>query len=150
MGFKVDAYSDIGTKKNVNQDALLIKQATAMNIGNICMGILCDGMGGLSCGEVASSAFVNRMDSWFKMELPQMLSDQNATEPLYGKETMTQASHLLSRVEGQWKKIVTEMNGKLKAYGNSNGMRLGTTVVAIIIIGDEPVIVKHTSSHLGG
>ncbi|MBR5636703.1 MAG: serine/threonine-protein phosphatase [Pseudobutyrivibrio sp.] len=137
MGFKVDAYSDIGTKKNVNQDALLIKQATAMNIGNICMGILCDGMGGLSCGEVASSAFVNRMDSWFKMELPQMLSDQNATEPLYGKETMTQASHLLSRVEGQWKKIVTEMNEKLKAYGNSNGMRLGTTVVAIIIIGDE-------------
>lgn len=137
MGFKVDAYSDMGTRKNVNQDALLIKQAKATGYGNICLGVLCDGMGGLSCGEVASSAFVNRMDAWFKTELPQILLDKNITEPLDKSVDVSSAGQLLSRVEGQWKRVVTEMNDKLKAYGNNNGIRLGTTVVAIIIVGDE-------------
>ncbi|SDI35664.1 Serine/threonine protein phosphatase PrpC [Pseudobutyrivibrio sp. 49] len=137
MGFKVDAYSDIGTKKSVNQDALLIKQAKAAGYGNICMGVLCDGMGGLSCGEVASSAFVNRMDTWFKTELPQLLLDRNITEPLKGTADISSTGHLLTKVEGQWKKVVTEMNDRLKVYGNENGIRLGTTVVAIIIVGEE-------------
>ena len=137
MGYKVDAYSDKGIKKNVNQDALLIKQAKVKGIGNICMGVLCDGMGGLSCGEVASSAFVNRMDTWFKTEFPNMITDINATEPLLGKGCEDPAAKLLSHVEGHWKKLVLEMNEKLKEYGNSNGIRLGTTVVAIIIIGES-------------
>ena len=137
MGFKVDAYSDIGIKKNVNQDALLIKQAKVRGIGNICMAILCDGMGGLSCGEVASSAFVNRMDSWFKADFPRMITDINATEPLMGNGASDPSAKLLSHVELQWKSIVQEMNEKLIEYGNSNGIRLGTTVVAIIIIGDK-------------
>ena len=137
MSFKVDAYSDKGVKKNVNQDALVIKQAKVNGVGNICMGILCDGMGGLSCGEVASSAFVNRMDSWFRQELPYLFSDPNATEPLNGKQNEHPAALLLSRVEGQWKKLVQEMNDRIKDYGVSKGMRLGTTVVAIIIIGDK-------------
>lgn len=137
MGFKVDAYSDMGTKKKVNQDALLIKQAKAAGYGNICLGVLCDGMGGLSCGEVASSAYVNRMDTWFKTELPQILLDKNITEPLDKLADTSLASQLLTRIEGHWRRVATEMNDKLKAYGNTNGIRLGTTIVAIIIVGDE-------------
>ncbi len=136
MSYKVDAYSDIGTKKNVNQDALLIKQAKAKDIGNICMGVLCDGMGGLSCGEVASSAFVNRMDDWFKTELPSLLMLSDATEKLDTAIDEDFSSKILKRVQGHWSSIVTQMNNKLRDYGAKNGMRLGTTVVAILILGD--------------
>lgn len=142
MGYKVDAYSDIGTRKNVNQDALLIKRAKVKNIGEICMGVLCDGMGGLSCGEVASSAFVDRMDVWFRKELPGLLSGQGATAllsdegPSTGNENID-INLVFSQIEDQWFNIVRDMNERLKAYGNSNGIKLGTTVVAIIFLGDK-------------
>ncbi|WP_028243210.1 PP2C family protein-serine/threonine phosphatase [Pseudobutyrivibrio ruminis] len=136
MGFKVDAYSDKGIKKDVNQDALLVKQASVNGIGNICLGVLCDGMGGLSCGEVASASFVDRMDEWFKTELPELVVDNDRTVPLSGEKYMRNADDLKSKIESSWNKIVTEMNTKLKDYGAEKYIRLGTTVVAIIIIRD--------------
>lgn len=142
MSYKVDAYSDIGTRKNVNQDALLIKRAKVKGIGEICMGVLCDGMGGLSCGEVASSAFVDRMDVWFRKELPGLLAGQGATELLSDDNTSTENDNIdidlaLGQIEVHWGHLVHDMNERLKEYGNSNGIRLGTTVVAIIIMGDK-------------
>ena len=142
MSYKVDAYSDIGTRKNVNQDALLIKRAKVNGIGDICMGVLCDGMGGLSCGEVASSSFVDRMDVWFKHELPGLLMGQGATEllsdstPSSGNENID-IDLALSQIETNWSSIIHDMNDRLKEYGNSNGIRLGTTVVAIIFLGEK-------------
>ncbi len=137
MSFKVDAYSDIGTRKNVNQDALLIKQAKVKGLGNVCMGILCDGMGGLSCGEVASAAFVDRMDTWFKTEFSSLLREPNATEKLDNGADEDIAQRILNRVEGHWGAIVTQMNNKLNEYGAQKSIRLGTTVVGLLIIGDE-------------
>ncbi|MCR5195638.1 MAG: serine/threonine-protein phosphatase [Pseudobutyrivibrio sp.] len=133
MSFKVDAYSDIGTKKNVNQDALLIKQATVKTIGNVCLGVLCDGMGGLSCGEVASAAFIDRMDSWFKGEFPKLLETLGENVDL---------ELLIEKVKNQWNDITTEINDKLKSYGIEKGIRLGTTVVAIIIIGNKYLVMN--------
>ena len=136
MGFLVDAYSDKGIKKEVNQDALLVKQASVNGIGNICLGVLCDGMGGLSCGEVASSSFIDRMDEWFKNIFPTLLIDNAKTISLGGDTFIYDKEDLKKRIELSWKQLVTEMNRKLKAYGEDNHIRLGTTVVAIIIIGD--------------
>ena len=136
MGFIVDAYSDRGIKKNVNQDALLVKQGNVDGIGNICIGVLCDGMGGLSSGEVASSSFIDRMDEWFKNELPALLVDNDRTVPLNGEIYMCNASDLKKKIEVSWKRIIFDMNNKIMSYGVEKGIRLGTTVVAIIIIGD--------------
>ena len=80
--FKVDAYSDIGNKKKVNQDSLIVKQARTNNIGRVCFACLCDGMGGLSQGEVASASFVNRMGQWFENEFPRIIAVEDATEDL--------------------------------------------------------------------
>ena len=82
MKYNTDAYSDVGIKKTVNQDALLIKQANSRDRGRICMACLCDGMGGLSCGEVASATFIDRMDNWFREELPAALVTENVTMQL--------------------------------------------------------------------
>jgi serine/threonine protein phosphatase PrpC len=133
MSFKVDAYSDIGTKKSVNQDALLVKQAKVPEVGNICLAVLCDGMGGLSCGEVASSTFIDRMDSWFKEELPKLIETGN---------TAVLTNTQFDKIKNSWTSLTTDMNEKLKNYGASKGIRLGTTVVAIMIIENEYMVMN--------
>jgi serine/threonine protein phosphatase PrpC len=135
MKYSTDAYTDIGVKKKVNQDALLVKKAQMGSGKTICFSCVCDGMGGLSCGEIASSAFVHRMDEWFKIELPQLFSRNDYTEQLDNQ--MDNKNIYFRLIERSWNNIVQEMNGRLQDYGNKQGIRLGTTVVALIIIENE-------------
>ena len=72
MNFMIAANSDIGIKKSTNQDSLLIKVAQT-NLGRVCLGLVCDGMGGLSNGELASATVVRAFESWFEYSLPEML-----------------------------------------------------------------------------
>ena len=51
MKYSVDVNSDIGNRKKVNQDALMVKHARTEKMGKVCFACLCDGMGGLSQGE---------------------------------------------------------------------------------------------------
>ena len=57
-------------KKN-NQDALLLKVAV-LNKNRIVLAVLCDGMGGLENGEIASSHAIRTMERWFNDELPEI------------------------------------------------------------------------------
>ena len=132
MSYKTDAFSFIGVKKKVNQDALIIKQAKTADGGNVCMACLCDGMGGLSQGEVASATFVKRMDEWFKNELPRVLMPSDITEDL--TQEMDAYSHYWGQIKAQWQGIIQKTNERLMRYGEDRGIELGTTVVAIIII----------------
>ena len=132
MKYKTEAHTDIGTKKSTNQDALLIKQASNKNIGHICMACLCDGMGGLSCGEVASATFIERMDRWFKEELPAALAKDDVTVQL--DTSSTNDEDYFRQIELQWNEIVQRTNVELAQYGLKKGIKLGTTTTAILII----------------
>ena len=57
MKFLATAETDIGISKNVNQDSLLIKHATYSSV-EVLMAIVCDGMGGLSKGELDRKSVV--------------------------------------------------------------------------------------------
>lgn len=140
MSYKTDAFSFIGVKKKVNQDALIIKQAKTADGGNVCMACLCDGMGGLSQGEVASAAFVKRMDEWFKNELPRVLSTSDITEDLTLEADAY--SHYWGQIKAQWQGIIQKTNERLMRYGRDRGIELGTTVVAIVIINDEYMVMN--------
>ena len=54
MNYEFSLHSDVGIKKDTNQDSLCLKQAQT-DKGNILLAIVCDGMGGLEKGEVASA-----------------------------------------------------------------------------------------------
>ena len=138
--FKTDTYTDVGTRKKVNQDAMVLKQASVQGVGNVCFGCLCDGMGGLSCGEIASAAFIHRMDEWFKVQLPYIFTRTDFTEQL--DVEMVHSNMYLRQIEKDWKGIVQEMNQRLKVYGNNLSIRIGTTVVAVIIINDEYLVMN--------
>ena len=119
------AGTDIGTRKNTNQDSVLILQAES-NLGRIIFAAVCDGMGGLAKGEVASATMVKTLDHWFKVELPEML-DSGFTE---------------DKLCDGWRKIVEETNRKLFEYGEGFHINLGTTAAVLLIIGNAYYIMN--------
>lgn len=139
MEYKICVSTDKGTVKEVNQDAAIVKVAATKSHGRILFAVMCDGMGGLSCGEVASSMAVKRFENWFLTELPGALAATNATERLDGPET---DGGCIDEIAREWNILAQDINNELIAYGNSNCLKLGTTVVCAIVIGDEFLIMN--------
>ena len=63
MRFIVTADTDIGTTKDTNQDSVLVKHAIYQE-QEVLMAIVCDGMGGLSKGELASATVIRAFNQW--------------------------------------------------------------------------------------
>lgn len=116
MNFIVSARTDIGITKNTNQDSLSVRVANTPQ-GRMVFAVICDGMGGLEKGEVASASVVRAFDIWFRETLPSLCHS-----PLED-----------SVIREQWTNIVTEQNQSIKSYGAHQGVKLGTTVVAILL-----------------
>ena len=56
--------SGFGIRKKTNQDSMLLKQIETKE-GQIVFAVLCDGMGGVSKGELASATVIRNFDQWF-------------------------------------------------------------------------------------
>ena len=72
MEFMSAFNSEKGIVRKTNQDSLCIKVAST-DRGNIAMGVVCDGMGGLTKGELASATVIKAFANWFDNVLPNML-----------------------------------------------------------------------------
>lgn len=116
MNFIVSANTDIGLTKSTNQDSLSVKVINT-NQGRMVFAVLCDGMGGLEKGEVASASLVRAFDTWARNELPLLCN-----APIED-----------SVIRTQWEKIITEQNETIKAYGARQGVKIGTTVVVMLL-----------------
>ena len=116
MNFLISANTDIGTLKKTNQDSVLIKKIHTCQ-GEMVFAVLCDGMGGLEKGEVASAAVVRAFEQWVNTELP-LLCGQVLEE---------------RKIRTDWESIVKEMNREITEYGKQQGICLGTTVVVFLI-----------------
>ena len=116
MNFIVSARTDIGITKSTNQDSLSMRVVQTPQ-GKMVFAVLCDGMGGLDKGEVASAAVIRAFDNWLHNELP----------------ALCHAPIQDSAIRAQWEDIVKEQNDTIKRYGSQYGVRLGTTVVALLL-----------------
>ena len=65
MNFLTAYCTDIGVKRPTNQDSLCIKTAHTSK-GNTSLIVVCDGMGGLQKGELASASVVKAFSAWFE------------------------------------------------------------------------------------
>lgn len=118
MNFQTANHTDIGIRKKTNQDSLLIEQAQTDNYGTVLLAVVCDGMGGLAKGEVASATMIRRFSAWFNTELPAML--QRGFNP--------------DELRNSWEKMAVQTSNKILAYGDACGISLGTTCVCLLII----------------
>ena len=90
---------------------------------------VCDGVGGLSAGEVASSTVAARFARWFEQDFPVFAKYNNVD----GKLDLT----ALPRV---WTQLISELNAKLLSYGEQKETSLGTTITVLIICQGSYVI----------
>lgn len=125
MGFSAVYNTDVGIKKKTNQDSLAIKIAETPD-GQAAFSLICDGMGGLAKGEVASKEVVNAYCEWFGTQFADM-----AVNGGFDEETLRY----------QWTKLAIEQNERIKAYGERNGIMLGTTLSALLIYKDRYYII---------
>ena len=84
MKYLVSAYSDIGNKKKTNQDSVLVEVAD-WHSSQIVFGMICDGMGGLDKGELASATVIRAFSEWFRYDFPQMLENGFSEEVLFAR-----------------------------------------------------------------
>lgn len=125
IDFIIAAGTDIGIKKNTNQDSLTVKKIKTKT-GNIVFAVLCDGMGGLSSGEIASASLIKAFEKWIETDFAEMC-----------KGTID-----FEAISRQWNEIVQEMNKKIQAYGNEKGINLGTTVTAMLLTQDQYLVIN--------
>lgn len=123
MRYVAIAESDIGIAKDTNQDSILVKQAT-YGKSEVLMAIVCDGMGGLSKGEIASATVVREFEEWFSKELPFELKNVD-----------------MNVIGGKWSLLLKTLNNRIQEYGQKFGERLGTTFTGILFIDNKYVVV---------
>lgn len=116
MNYIISASTDIGISKSINQDSFNARIYNT-NFGKIAFAVICDGMGGLSRGEVASSSLVNAFCKWSEDRLPILF--RNTIDD--------------SDIRKEWTDILTRYNVLIRIYGQKNGIKLGTTVTALLI-----------------
>lgn len=124
MEFMTAACSDVGIRKKVNEDSYCIKIAETED-EKILLAVVCDGMGGLARGELASATVIRAFSKWFEDELP---NEINNFRP--------------ENIKSRWNSIIQEQNNKIGGYGREAGVMLGTTLTAFLII-KEYIIIAH-------
>ena len=127
MEYWVASHTDVGIVKNINQDSLLYISADT-DFGPILLCVICDGMGGLSQGELASATLVRAFERWFKDSLPFLLSNDGTLS--------------LDVIRSEWNSLILEANKLMFRYGDSRGTHIGTTVTAMLFFGDDYFIVN--------
>ena len=108
--------TDAGISKYNNQDSVCVKTADTGG-GRAALIMVCDGMGGLSRGELASAEVVRSFSEWFDRELPFELPDW---------DWETAARNVISRLR--------RLNAMMVDYGMREHLQLGTTATGIIAV----------------
>lgn len=105
----------IGKRKKVNQDSLLIKYASYHG-KQILFTVLCDGMGGLERGEVASASVIWQFSDWFEQKFSVFLEEEDREYCIFNS----------------WNLLLQNMNKRIADYGKKKKIQLGTTATAAL------------------
>ena len=118
------AHTDVGISKKINQDSCLVKEAVTSN-GTILFAAICDGMGGLKNGEVASACVVKDLNDWFEYSLPVLAYDGFTVNAL--KQSLN--------------RMIFCADEKIKNYGERKGA-CGTTLSGVLLAGGRYLTVN--------
>ena len=131
MRFLTAVHTDKGNVKQTNQDSALVMEAES-DAGNILLTVVCDGMGGLAKGEVASSTVIEAFSQWFENVMPRTAA---AADPQPG-------------IVRDWKNIIFSCHRRILDYAGQNGITMGTTLNACLFFKGRYYIVNVGDSRL--
>lgn len=127
LHYTVAAQTDAGIVKSINQDSLMVKVIEVHGI-EAAFAVICDGMGGLEQGEVASAVVVKNFEQWFLKDFPKLL--EVGLEP--------------GELENIWKRLIDDCNIRIKDYSDQCKASMGTTLTALLLFNGYYFI-----SHIG-
>lgn len=116
MNFIVSALTDKGEHNEINQDSVVVRSAMT-KCGHMCMAVICDGLGGLSRGEVASANVALKLGNCF-MENASLI------------KSVKMAVNII-------KKRMIEAGEELLSYGAAQGFAAGTTATVLLLSGNR-------------
>lgn len=119
MKYISGCFTDIGNKKSTNEDSMLLMHAS-IDRQDAVFAVVCDGMGGLKKGEVASAEVVQACSQWFSNEFPKAVSGSVLDA---------------AQISQQWQELMVEQDRRIAQYGMQKGFELGTTMVCILLFG---------------
>lgn len=124
MKYMIAAQTDIGNTRPANEDSVCVKRG---NIGGVpvVLAAVCDGMGGLEKGGLASATVVKTLNRWYLEKLPQL-----AVGPDW------------DGINRSIKDLAVKLNSQIFKFGEDTQRRLGTTLCAMIIIGNAYEIIN--------
>lgn len=117
MQFISEVYWDKGARC-VNQDSISFQQVSIRG-RKVIFALICDGIGGLEQGEVASGFVAERMTEWFYTEGVRMLRKKK------GKK----------KIERAGLRALYGCNEEMMAYGKRQGVKMGTAVTMLLVYG---------------
>lgn len=123
MKFVLAAETKAGKRKPVNQDSIYLCDRKFGDQESV-LAIVCDGMGGLEDGELASKSMVRSFDKWF-------IDNGKKSFERYGKDDFEEWLY------ESWEKMIQNTHETIKEYGQRKGIRIGTTVTAMLFRGDR-------------
>ena len=116
MKYMYACQTDIGISRSSNQDSLIMKTIKSRR-NTALLAAVCDGVGGLSKGEVTSRKTVKMLGEWADYELPCLLEQDKTGE-------------ILRR---RFRQQLMEINREI-FYGNKrSGIESGTTLTALVM-----------------
>lgn len=110
-------YTDAGNIKQINQDSLSVQVVNSPK-GKIAFAVVCDGMGGLEQGELASKETVIAFNEWFRSSFVKMVAGNVVSE---------------ERIFEEWTRQIESIHHKLGEYAFAKGIMLGTTLTVLLI-----------------
>lgn len=117
MSFLATVHTDAGIGKENNQDSALQIEART-DFGDVMLSVVCDGMGGLDKGEVASATVIEAFSEWFEKELPKLIHLEDVERMIFG----------------EWEELILDCNQKISAYADELRIKMGTTLNAILFL----------------
>ena len=113
MSLKVAVASNKGAVKKKNQDSSIVMVGNGSRGEEVLLAAVCDGMGGLSFGELASRTMTAALKKWFANEYPVLRDD--------------------IQIEDSITEMIQNVNDELVRYGKERNKQCGTTAVIALI-----------------
>lgn len=126
MRYLVNAATNIGIERETNQDGVIMQLATD-GARVMLLAAVCDGMGGLSSGDVAAATVICALKSWFESQCDAVDSPKT-----------------IEYLSDSCQEMLAKLNRDLKAYEVQQHQIMGTTLSCIILLDEE-----YTAIHIG-
>lgn len=116
MKYKVAGHTDIGVSRKNNQDAYGIQVADTP-YGQLVFAVLCDGVGGMNCGELSSATVTKAFFDWFEQDFLESFSGVSDFQA----------------IANSWASLLDDLNRSIKDFSLENQIRTGTTVALLLL-----------------